>query len=286
MIDRHLLRYFLAVVDTGAFSRAAALCRVSQPTVSSGIARLEGLTGQILFNRNNRRVELTAPGARLVAHARRIEAEFLEAQRSISAVEPARLIRLGIASTVAPSMVEKLVAGSLGQDGIRLEILERRPSELGALLDRGRVDLLIGPSEAKTQRNRVKLFTEPYQLVLAENHALSMLKSITCEQLADEPMLVRRQCEALSLVSQFFTAHGVRPFMAARSANEDRIAGYVRAGLGLTVMPLSLIKPGIVARTLIGLEIDRTMVLSFDAASEDRLTRSNMIANVIDAFSP
>ena len=106
MLERHLLRYFLAVVDTGAFSRAATVCRVSQPTVSSGIARLEEVTGQILFKRSNRRVELTAAGARLVPHARRIEAEFLEAQRSLADVPSLRLVRIGVASTVSPAMME------------------------------------------------------------------------------------------------------------------------------------------------------------------------------------
>ena len=45
MLDRYLLRYFLAVVDQGNFSRAAAHCNVSQPTLSVGIAKLERTLG-------------------------------------------------------------------------------------------------------------------------------------------------------------------------------------------------------------------------------------------------
>jgi DNA-binding transcriptional LysR family regulator len=44
MIERYLLRYFLAVIDQGNFSRAAAHCHVSQPTLSTGIAKLEQMT--------------------------------------------------------------------------------------------------------------------------------------------------------------------------------------------------------------------------------------------------
>lgn len=283
MIDRHLLRYFLAVVDTGAFSRAATACRVSQPTVSSGIARLEEVTGQLLFKRSNRRVELTAAGARLVPYARRIEAEFLEAQRALGAVPSLSLVRIGIASTVTPALVDAALQ-SLSGSRLRLEVVERRPGELAALIDRGLVDLAIGPQPAGHNHRRFELFTEPYELVLAATHPLAGEQSLTCEQLVSEPMLVRRDCEALPLVSRFFTARGIRPFMAARSANEERIAGYVRLGLGLTVMPRSLLREGIVARPLAGLDLARTVSLTCDQASESRLNDHGVIAGVLAAL--
>ena len=76
MIDRYLLRYFLAVIDHGNFSKAAVQCKVSQPTLSVGIAKLERLLDKSLFHRTNRRVELTEGGAHLAVHARRIEGDF------------------------------------------------------------------------------------------------------------------------------------------------------------------------------------------------------------------
>jgi len=51
MIDRYLLRYFLAVIDQGSFSKAAVHCNVSQPTLSIGIAKLERLLSRPLFLR-------------------------------------------------------------------------------------------------------------------------------------------------------------------------------------------------------------------------------------------
>ena len=285
MLERHLLRYFLAVVDTGAFSRAATVCRVSQPTVSSGIARLEEVTGQVLFKRSNRRVELTAAGARLVPHARRIEAEFLEAQRSLADVPSLRLVRIGVASTIAPAMVEAALQPLACSDDLRLEVLERRPGELAALIDRGLIDLAIGPAEGGHDHRQFPLFTEPYQLVLSAAHRLANAETLSCEQLVGEPMLVRRECEALPMVSRFFTARGIRPFMAARSTNEERIASYVRLGLGLTVMPRSLCREGMVARPLAGLDLERTVVLTCDPASEIRLTKANVIEPLVQTLS-
>ncbi|RYG01519.1 MAG: LysR family transcriptional regulator, partial [Caulobacteraceae bacterium] len=71
MMDRYLLRYFLAIVETGNFSRAAARENVAQPTLSAGIAKLEGQLQARLFDRTNRRVHLTQAGSRFLVHARR-----------------------------------------------------------------------------------------------------------------------------------------------------------------------------------------------------------------------
>ncbi|WP_225204950.1 LysR family transcriptional regulator [Novosphingobium huizhouense] len=280
-MDRLLLRYFLAVVDTGSFSRAADLTRVSQPTVSAGIARLERDLGAPLFVRSNRRVELTEAGARLVEPARRIEAAFLEAQAALAETHAVTTIRLGLAATLAAPFVEAIVAACRALPGVRLELVERRAGELAALLDRGRVDLTLGPLDAGAARRTVPLFDEPYLLALADAHPLAAESAIPAEQLVDEPMLVRRQCEALPLVSQFFTARGVRPFMAARSMSEERVAGYVRAGLGLTVMPASLGTPGVTLRPLAGFALRRTVGLALEPGEHGRAARSGVIEAIL-----
>ena len=57
MMERYLLRYFLAVVDHGSFNRAASACNVSQPTLSVGIAKLERSLGTPLFVRAGQRTQ-------------------------------------------------------------------------------------------------------------------------------------------------------------------------------------------------------------------------------------
>jgi DNA-binding transcriptional LysR family regulator len=277
MLERHLLRYFLAVIDTGTFSGAAELCRVSQPTVSSGIARLESEVGVSLFIRTSRRVELTAAGARLLPHARRIESEFVEAQGAVAEVPPAMHVRLGVASTIATPMVEAIVAAAIAPGDLRLEIIERRPGELAALLDRGRVDLTLGPLGPHSRQPVTELFGEPYLLAVPVGHPLAAEPMVSCEQLVGETMLVRRHCEVLPMVSQFFTARGIRPFMAARSFSEERVLAYVRAGLGVTVMPESLACEGVTVVPLAGFDSRRMVGFTLDPASQPRVLRSGLI---------
>ncbi len=283
MIERYVLRYFLAVVDQGNFTRAAAQCRISQPTLSVGIAKLEASLGQTLFLRNNRRIELTPSGTRFAVHARRIEAEFAAAERDLQDSVPTKLVRLGIATTLPPSWI----AASLGRarrasTTERLEVVEGRSSELVALLDRGRIDVMLGAIDDDA-RGRV-LFEEGFAVAVAQDHRLSGRATLAVADVAEETMIVRRHCEALAETSRFFTARGVRPFMAARTVSDDRALTYVRAGLGMTVMPLSFASEGIAMIPLTGFDPTRRVGLLVANDSASRIEGSIMVAAIEETF--
>lgn len=246
MIERYLLRYFLAVVEHGNFTRAAESCNVTQPTLSVGIARLEESVGQRLFHRSNRRVDLTPTGAQFAEHARRIEAQFNLAEEAMKQHRPDAILRLGVLSTL-PSAIIAAIAQALGTiDGLRTEFVEGRASELQDRLDAARIDL--GVTTEPQGRHRAlfdPVASEGYGLALPISHPLAERTAIAAHELADNVMLVRRHCELLTATSQHFTARGVRPFFAARSRNDDRILALVAAGVGVTVMPDCFTAPGV-----------------------------------------
>ena len=276
MIDRYLLRYFLAVVDQGAFTRAAAQCRVSQPTLSVGIAKLERLVGVKLINRTNRRVDLTPAGVRFAVHARRIEAAFLDAQAvgDADADRSAPLTRLGVLSTLPGRWLEDALTAATAA-GERIEIVEGRQKDLHGFLERGRIDAAFGIVDGDPRAQRV-LFTEPYGLVLPLSHPLADEAEIEAEAVAAETMIVRRHCEALAETSRHFTARGVRPFMAAKTTSDDRALAYVRSGLGVTVMPLGFAGDGVAIPRLAGFGVTRTIgvLIHPDAARKTGQSRA------------
>jgi LysR family hydrogen peroxide-inducible transcriptional activator len=59
-MEIHQLQYFVAIVETGGFSRAAQRCNVAQPSLSQQIIKLEQELGQQLFERLGRTVLLTS----------------------------------------------------------------------------------------------------------------------------------------------------------------------------------------------------------------------------------
>ena len=57
------LEYLVSLADLGHFSRAAAACGISQPTLSTQIMKLEDELGCVLFTRRRRGLRLTAEGS-------------------------------------------------------------------------------------------------------------------------------------------------------------------------------------------------------------------------------
>ncbi len=267
MIDRYTIRYFLAVIDHGNFSKAAAQCNVSQPTLSVGIAKLERLLGRKLFQRTSKRVELTVSGAHFAVHARRIEADFAEAERSVADTAAQNTIHLGILSTI-PTRWHEVLVNEFHPfvETERVEFVEARERDLLEQLSRGRIDMALTIVRDDNDRFVSRpLFTEGYALAMGLDHSLAQEEVIAAEALADNVMIARRNCEALSETSRHFTSRGVRPFFAAKTNNDDRALAYVRSGLGITVMPMSFACPEIAMPRLAGFALKRTIGILFAA---------------------
>jgi DNA-binding transcriptional LysR family regulator len=244
MITRQHIRQFLAVVDTGSFTRAAESIGIAQPSLSSGIRELEDRLGEPLFDRQRLAVRLTAAGNRLLPIARRINSEFLRAERDIPGLATkARPFILG----VMPTLPIARLAEAVGQiRDLELEIIEKDAGTLLRLARQGRIDCaLIDDGAHDPDRLEIlPLFQEDYGVLLAAHHRLAMRPVVDVEALAGEVMIARRSCERLRETSAFFTSRGVRPRFSFKSHNDERAIALVAAGLGITVAPRSLATGG------------------------------------------
>src|ERR1700745_1111540 len=88
--DPQLLATFLAVEQTGSFTRAAARLGVQRPTVSQHIRRLEQQVGRTLVLRDTHSVSLTADGEAMTGFARNILAASEQAAAHFRRVPAAR----------------------------------------------------------------------------------------------------------------------------------------------------------------------------------------------------
>lgn len=271
MIDRYQLRYFLAVVDQGNFSRAAQQCNVTQPTLSVGIAKLERDLGAALFLRSSQRVQLTDAGSQFLAHARRIENEFNLAALSVTGGAKAAVLRIGLLRSIPGLKISQAIRAMRTMDPeAMVEIVEGTERELLAHLARGRIDCaltIVGRGGDRFLEE--SLHREGYALALPAGHpAAATSAALKAETLADETMIVRRHCEALSETSRHFTERGVRPHFGLRSTNDERVLQMVAAGLGITVMPDCYALEGVARRKLAGFNASRTVGILYAHGAE------------------
>ncbi len=278
-MELYLLRYFLAVVETGSFTKAAQTCLITQPTLSVGIKRLEDQMGVSLFVRNNKRVFLTTAGSRFLPRAKAILHEVNMASAEIAQTEQANVLRLGVLQTLPVALVAGLLAGfSVAHPGIRFDLYDGSEQELLNRLDERGLDYALSLRRVDDETSR-PLFEEGYKLALPTSHRLAGERSIRGEDLANESMIVRSRCEVLSETSRHFTDRNVRPPLVYRTSQDERALSMVGAGVGITVMPESYVAPDVVRIPMRDFNPRRTVALFLP-----RFTLPDRLSGAGDAF--
>ncbi len=141
------LKLFLTVTDHRSLHQAAAASGITQSALSKVLARLEEESGMILFERTARGVVLTAAGATLASHARRVTLALDDMERELNDQRLARAgkVRLATLPYLIPTLLSPLLARFFISRPLAAFSIETHlsPRLLGALQG-GEVDLVCG----------------------------------------------------------------------------------------------------------------------------------------------
>ena len=161
------LEYIIATDTLGHFGRAAEYCGVSQPTLSSQIAKVEAELGITLFDRRQKPIATTERGAAFVDRARDVVAAHRRLVKlAVDSAETAGPFALGVIPTLAPYVLPWFLARfAAAYPAVKLAISERPTDELVALLDRDQLDAAIcaTPLAEPAITERI-LFYDPFYL--------------------------------------------------------------------------------------------------------------------------
>lgn len=238
MIENYQLRYFLAVVETGSFTKAAKRVFVTQPTLSAGIKKLEQHLGKELFNRTSKRVFLTESGTRFLPHAKSILYQLNLAEADIKSTGHSNILRLGVLKTISAKIIQNILSTFNRDTGnLVIELFEGREQEIQNRLDDGQIDIALTILRTTQKQEKIKLYKEGYSIAIGEHHPLALKEKIRPEDFAGEPTIIRSHCEILSETSRFFTDHNVRPRLVYNTPQDERALAMVAAGIGFTTMP-------------------------------------------------
>lgn len=259
------LRYFLALADAGSFTRAAARLNVTQPTLSAAIARLEEQLAARLFERDRKRVTLTAAGQRLLPHAQAMLAEWRQAQAGLGAARPLRRLRIGLLPTLpAPAVAALADRMRAAVDGLQIELHEMAAAAAFARLQQGQLDIaLTRIDEAPAGLPVRALHREAYRLGVSGRNLMAVRERCSVHDLGEMPFLIRARCEATEQARAIFVEHGVRPRVLLRSPGEDKIAALVIANHGACFLPESLAQPGMALLAIDEVPLSRRLGLAW-----------------------
>jgi DNA-binding transcriptional LysR family regulator len=109
-VDLDQFRTFLAIVETGSFTRAAEVVRKTQSAVSMQMRRLEDRVGQAIFARDNHDARLTEEGQRLIRHARRLVRLSDETLAAFDETNTQNVVRVGITDDYADNFLPGVLA--------------------------------------------------------------------------------------------------------------------------------------------------------------------------------
>jgi len=171
------LEYIIAVSTHLNFSKAAAACNVSQPSLSAQIKKLEAELGNEIFLRNTRKIQLSPFGESTLELARQILSRR-DSLKQLSDVdgEPSKdPLRLGGIFTIAPYLFPSII-NALKEDApaTELSLTEAKTEDLLTALLNGELDaaVLTLPTDRFVFHSKV-LLTEPFYVAVSKDHPLA-----------------------------------------------------------------------------------------------------------------
>jgi DNA-binding transcriptional LysR family regulator len=232
-MDFRRLAYFLAVVEHGSVSAAAAALRVAQPSLSQSIRALERDLGVTLFDRRHRGLTLTVDGKALLHPARRVLDDLSTAR---SAVRGTGILNIAVHDVLAVELADVLADLRHVRPDLSVRLFAPRDEDdLVRLLVDGDCELALAYLPVRHPELRGHpLGTRPVSLILPAQWGIQP-DPLPVPALAGMALVdtLRVFSAARAAIRSALVAHDVVLRPAVRSAHREAIVPLVLAGAGV-----------------------------------------------------
>lgn len=227
------LRSLVAVVEEGGFSAAAKRIGRTQSAVSLQIGKLEERLNTRLLDRTSRSVSLTPAGETFLSYARRILELADEAMLAVTSPDEATLLRVGFADYLAPQHLHTLLARfRRAHPNCDLSLVLGMGTEMLELMDQGNLDVVFAGPEAEHGK---LLWEEPLVWTGTSN----------LEEGSDDPIdlvLMPTPCSYRKIAFDSLTRAGKTWKLSIEANSVQAVQSAIQAGLGISVLPLSVVQ--------------------------------------------
>lgn len=234
LLDPHLLQSFVAIVETGSFTRAGERMHLTQSTISQQMRRLEQQLGCPLLDRSGRQVVTTAQGETLLGLARRILGLLAQAGDRVG--EASLPLRLGVPEDFAAGAMTAVLAAFARQyPEVRLEVQSDLSHALWQAFEAGELDLAL-IKQGRGQGVPIARWREPLAWVDSRDWPAGERDPVPLVVFPNEGLYRRQITDALD-------ARGIPWRITYVSASLASLQGAVSAGIGVSLLPTRLLQP-------------------------------------------
>ncbi|GAA6527735.1 LysR family transcriptional regulator [Intrasporangium sp. DVR] len=238
------LEIFQAVAGELHFGRAADRLRLSQPTVSKELARLERALGVELFHRSSGGTVLTPDGAELLQRAERVLEAAAELDRTAAAVRRRRTTEVRVAAS--PSVVNRLMPQVLRQlehqhPDVHVTAVEVDTGGVTPTLDAGVAEVGLGHHVAAPVHGKVRTIGRDELFVIAAESVVGRGRTVELDRLVDVPLILwpREQSPTYhDAVLEICRSRGLEPLLLSGTSRVSGSRSYLlREGRAFALGP-------------------------------------------------
>ena len=244
-MEIHQLVYFVAVAETGGFSRAAERCNVAQPSLSQQIMKLEQELGHALFDRLGRRVTLTDAGALLLPRARQVlsDLQSLKSEMLQDLDMGHGALSVGFIPTIAPFVLPRVIQRfSERFPHARLSVHEDLTQMLVRALIEGRLDLAVMSLPIQNRLVEThELLAEPFVVAFSRHyHGVDRIE-IRVKELERFPFIALSEMHCLGeQVQSFCHQQNLALNVVCHTAQLTTVQSCIALGIGVSLVPQAL----------------------------------------------
>ncbi|HEB71376.1 MAG TPA: LysR family transcriptional regulator [Nitrospirae bacterium] len=252
----HQLELFLLAAKLKNFSRAADQMAISQPAFSAQIIKLERILGAPLFDRIDRKIEMTEVGAVFEEYVQKTLSTLREGKQVVDDMthQVIGALKIGASTTIANYILpEYLGAYNAKYPNCKIEMMVNNTNQIEQALLKGEIDmgLVEGPIGNTKRINSYLFMLDELVVIFSTRHRWKNRSSVSFDDFQREPLIIRERGSGTRQVFTDMMGKSRAPLnIAMEIGNTEAIKKSAESGIGVAVISQSAINRELKEKTL------------------------------------
>lgn len=266
MTLRHLT-IFVSVYEHNSITKASSALHIAQPSVSLAIKELGEYYGIQLFDKIGRGIMPTEAGKELYNYAIHIVSLFDEMEQRIKNWDTIGILRIGASIAIGTHILPGLIKEyqKLFPD-LRVEVTINKSAAIEQLILDNKIDIGL----IENQPGHSDILSQPFMkdtlcAIVANDNPLAVKESVTLEELAAHPFLMRdKGSGGREVLDAYFSLNDIQVHPLWESSSTQAIVKAVSMGIGVAVLPYMLIQKDITDKNVTYLPFPEPLKRNFN----------------------